>query len=100
MSDDEKAIKSMLLPLAERMVSKYVKDKKVDAEAGKDSSIKFILITCNVNYLLHLVLFNMLLSSHQPAINICCCQLCKITIARFLMTNYSQEKGMYFIHLF
>ena len=28
-------MKSMLLPLAERMVTKYVKDKRIEAEAGK-----------------------------------------------------------------
>eukprot|EP00795_Rhopilema_esculentum_P015119 gene15119-6303_t len=32
-SEDEKAVKAMLLPLAERMVAKYVKDNKIEAEA-------------------------------------------------------------------
>ncbi len=33
-SEDEKAVKSMLLPLAERMVTKYIKEGKIEAEAG------------------------------------------------------------------
>ena len=86
MSEDEKAVKSMLLPLAERMVSKYVKDKKVDAEAGKNSSIKLILTACYVNYFLNLVLLNMLSSFHQPACDMCCCHCLRKCLPEILAT--------------
>ena len=33
-SEDEKLAKTMFLPLAERMVEKFIKDNTIDAEAG------------------------------------------------------------------
>ena len=39
MASDEKLGKSMLFPLAERMVVKFVNESKIDAEAGKHTSL-------------------------------------------------------------